>query len=554
MTRRLRLALLATLFGIPGFGVRGSEFGAGSTHASSQHPIHPLRGYPNTQYPIPNLRETHRIRIGNRKGGAIEISLDGGQNWVTVGRVTQPATDTGAGFTALAAAPPGSIAAISVEGLTVRSAPGGHPAPAHQGETAKPRIFRLLPAGRPASAAGIGTDVAAGHGIFGPLAPPLGSKLLLETATGAAQPLPGGYIPQVGDHLIIVATVPADAPAMLVFENKTGGRVLSVSPTGDETVVGQVRRPLRGVERYPATEGAECGSVVSHFPAAIVVASTSAKPGELGGFLIQPVSAFRRSGVQAFGADKHSPAVDASVPERLNARTPERLNAGESEDGSVLVVDHLALSGPAFGVPITLSPAGGSLVGETRVEARLDGGPWEPLPAAVGSTPAAFTGEALTQQFAALGTPRHLAEGVTHLRLILAPPSPERLRAALARAAVAGSAALAAAPDRPPPARPAIRSAAAHPEARPIGSRKGAPVKGARKGTLRIVANIQGRGIVYVMFYVDGHIRKLTNTPPFEWLWDTRGTPNGIHSLEIRGADADGRILTTQKEQLAISN
>ena len=37
--------------------------------------------------------------------------------------------------------------------------------------------------------------------------------------------------------------------------------------------------------------------------------------------------AFRRSGVQAFGAETSGPALDVAGPERLNARTPERLNA-----------------------------------------------------------------------------------------------------------------------------------------------------------------------------------------------------------------------------------
>jgi hypothetical protein len=46
----------------------------------------------------------------------------------------------------------------------------------------------------------------------------------------------------------------------------------------------------------------------------------------------------------------------------------------------------------------------------------------------------------------------------------------------------------------------------------------------------------------------------MTNTPPFDWLWDTRTTPNGTHSLEIRGADADGRVLTTQTQQVAVFN
>src|SRR5205823_6993279 len=160
----------------------------------------------------------------------------------------------------------------------------------------------------------------------------------------------------------------------------------------------------------PATEGAACGGVVSHHPGALLVATSppppprgqqGGVPSEPGGFLIQPAA-----------------LAAASKP----------------EEGSVLVVDRLTASGPAFGLPITLAPPGGSLAGETRVEARLDGGPWEPLPAVGGAAPAAYSAEALSKQFAALGTPRQLTDGLTHLRLVLAPPSPERLRAALARA------------------------------------------------------------------------------------------------------------------------
>jgi hypothetical protein len=457
-----------------------------------------------------------RVRVGNRKGGAIEVSLDGGQNWATVGRVVKPATDTGPGFTALAGAAPGTVAAIGVDGLTVRT--DRAPAKADRPET---RIIRLAPAGGVATALAIGTDVPRGRAIFGSLSPVLGSEVFLETPTGGSRPLPGGYIPQTGDHLLIVASVPVTAPAMLVIENREGGQVLSVSPTGDETAVGRVRQPLRGVARYPAAAGATCGGVVSHHLGGLLVATTPAHAAEPGGFLIQPGTGSA---------------------------------AGKPEEGSVLVVDRLTGAGSPLALPISLSPTDGSLAGETRVEARLDGGPWEPLPAVGGAAPTALTAEALSKQFAAQGTPRQLSDGVTHLRLILAPPTRERLRADLARATGQKPLVVADLPSRSPAAPLRSRPAGRTPPKVAVVEKT--PAKTARKATktLRVVATIQGQGIAYVMFYVDGRIRKMTNTPPFIWLWDTRTTPNGVHSLEIRGADTNGRILTTQTQQVTVSN
>jgi hypothetical protein len=485
------------------------------------------------------VREMYRVRIGNRKGGAIEISLDEGRNWRTLGRVTQPATDTAPGFAALAGAPSGAVAAISRDALTVRTdLPPTSGAP-------KARIFRLLPRGGTAAGAAILTDVPRGRALFGALAPPLGSELLLEAAGGGPRRLPGGYIPRPGDRLVIVATAPTDAPAMLVIENREGGRVLSVSPSGDETVVGHVRRPLRGVARYPITEGARPGAVVAHHPASITVATT-------------PAEGARPDGVQRAGGD------EIAGPGGFLIQAEASAGGLKAEEGSVLVVDRLSASGPPLAVTLALTSDGSPLAGETRVEARLDGGPWEPLPALGGAQPAGLTAAALSQRFAAEGNPRGLGDGITHLRLILAPTSPERLRAAVA-------AALAPPGTHPPRAVPTsdqstrIAAIPAPPSRRlpaPAGAptAKGRSAKGSapntRKATktLRIVANIQGQGIVYVMFYVDGQIRKMTNRAPYEWLWDTRTVRNGPHSLEIRGADADGRILTTQTREVAVYN
>lgn len=473
-------------------------------------------------------RETLRVRVGNRKGAAIEVSLDGGRNWTTLGRVTRPATDTGAGFAALAMAAPGTVATISRDRITVRT----DRAPASG--AAKPRIFSLAPAGGVVGAASIATDLPRGRDLFGPLAPPLGSTVLLETA-GRTRPLPGGYIPQAGDHLVIIAKVPADAPAMLVFENREGGRILAVSPTGDETMVGSVRRPLRGVARYPATDGARCGGVASHHPAAIVVATTPADAAS------GPVPDSRQPAAPGASAASDPPGYGGFLIQ------PEASAAAlKPEEGSVLVVDRLTAAGRPFALPIRLSPGGGSLVGETRVEARLDGGAWEPLPAVGGVAPAALTAAALEEQFKARGDSRSLTEGITHLRLVLGPSTPERLRAALPPAASGRETGTTATPAAP--TRQAARTGAAPPKKAPA-----APGRKTTK-TLRVVANIQGEGIHYVMFYVNGRLRKMTNTPPYEWRWDTRQDANGAHSLEIRGADVNGRILTTQTQKVSVYN
>jgi hypothetical protein len=521
----VRLGLLAALAVACGSMVDGEWFMVIGTQPASAATINPQ---PSTL----NQRETHRIRIGNRKGAAVEVSLDGGRNWTTLGRVTKPATDSGAGFAALAIAAPGTVAAISREGIALRTdRPGG------AGSTVKPRIFSLAPVGGAVGDSAIATDLPRGRDLFGPLAPPLGSAVLLESA-GRSRPLPGGYIPQAGDHLVIVASVPADAPAMLVIENREGGRVLAVSPTGDESVVGHVRRPLRGVARYPATDGARCGGVASHHPASIVVATT---PPEANSGPVpdtrQPIADTRPPGASATA---EAPGFGGFL-----IQAEASAAAVKPEEGSVLVVDRLTASGAPLGLPLRLSPAG-SLVGETRVEARLDGGAWEPLPAIGGSAPAALTAAGLMEEFKAHGTARSLTDGITHLRLVLGPFTPERLRAALPITTTVREAGMAATP-----AAPTLQKArqAANPTKKPAAAQGRRATK-----TLRVVANIQGQGIVYVMFYVDGRLRKMTNTPPYEWRWDTRADTNGAHSLEIRGADVNGRILTTQTQKVAVVN
>jgi hypothetical protein len=456
------------------------------------------------------------------------VSLDGGRNWTTLGRVTRPATDTGAGFSALNMASPGTVAAISRDGITLRT---DRPPASGAG---KARIFSLAPVGGAAGDSVIITDLTRGRDLFGPLAPPLGSTVLLETA-GRARPLPGGYIPQAGDTVIIVAKVPADAPAMLVIENKEGGRILAVSPTGDEAVVGTVRRPLRGVSRYPATDGARCGGVAAHHPAAIVVATTPTDASS------GPVPDGRHSDTPGTPAPSDPPGYGGFLIQ------PEASAASlKPEEGSVLVVDRLTATGAPLSLPIRLSPAKGSLVGETRVEARLDGGAWEPLPAVGGAAPAALTAAALMEQSKAQGKSRTLADGITHLRLVLGPSTPERLRAALPLTTTVRGNGTSAIPE--PPARQTARTGAPA-STKPAAGQARKPTR-----TLRVVANVQGEGIHYVMFYVDGRLRKMTNTAPYEWRWDTRQDTNGAHALEIRGADVNGRILTSQKQKVSVYN
>jgi hypothetical protein len=227
--------------------------------------------------------EIFRIRIHNRTDGAIEVSRDGGSEWLAVGRVVTPATAVNpAGYTASQWAEDSSVAASAVNALHVKVA--NHP------ETGRGVIFSLVPKGTIVGAAGrgstsIGTDIPGGDAIFGGgLGPWVNSPVSLESAP--EEPLPSDYAPSEGDRIVIRVLEPRRRIAWLDFDNTFGGLITLHYSGGDEKTIGTVLRPVVGIGRFEGTRNAAPGRIRANHPGVIDI-STSPQ-GMVGGFQIVP--------------------------------------------------------------------------------------------------------------------------------------------------------------------------------------------------------------------------------------------------------------------------
>ncbi|MCC6445708.1 MAG: hypothetical protein IT210_19920 [Armatimonadetes bacterium] len=152
---------------------------------------------------------------------------------------------------------------------------------------------------------------------------------------------------------------------------------------------------------------------------------------------------------------------------------------------------------------------------------KIDNGAWEPLPEVGAAAPQAFTAAGLREAFVRRGVARPVSSGVTHLRLAW----PKRdVTALLARAAAASA--------------PAPRTA-----------------PGAVRGVLAIDARLKNApNIRYVTFSVDGRLRAMIDTEPFEFLWDTTEVEDGRHVIEVKGLDKDGSALATTRKAVIVAN
>jgi hypothetical protein len=446
--------------------------------------------------------ETHRLRVANRAGGPIEVSLDRGLTYQVIGRVTRPATQNADGPTLAGAVPAGSVALVGAGRLWVRAGAEG----------TRPRIFALHARGAEAVPWSIGTDLPPGSAAFAALAPLLGSRVSLQAPRGL-RPLPSGYIPTTSDVLVLVAAVAGegdlapgpsgDLPRAILWENRAGGRMTAIAGDGGERVIGTVRAPVRGVGRFAATAEVAPGRVAEHHALGLLV-STAGPAGDA------------------------SPAIGGFRLQVADGQTPE------TGDPTVLVIE------PAPGAPAPLALAL-PLDASTRVEMRVDDGPWMPLPRVTGAVPDAW-GAGLAR-LGVVGLPPE-ARGVTEFRL-LPGRDPGARRAALARsvgqARERAKAAVVIHERAPvPPAR----------SPRALGEHKVRPYK----GRLTVRANVTGRGITVVVFRLDGRVAKITNVPPFTWDWDTRDVINGDHTIEILGKDEEGNLINRRVTHVRVEN
>jgi len=155
--------------------------------------------------------ETYRLRVENSLYGRVEMSADGGEHYVVVGRVAQPATKKATDKTAKTA---GVILRVSGNGLVFSVAPGRtlslrpEQPPALPGDGLHGR--HPSPSADPSA---IRTNLPPEQGLFGDLLPPPGSPAHIQFGASDLSSFPDGYAPGEGDVFVFVVTLPASKTA-----------------------------------------------------------------------------------------------------------------------------------------------------------------------------------------------------------------------------------------------------------------------------------------------------------------------------------------------------
>lgn len=84
-----------------------------------------------------------------------------------------------------------------------------------------------------------------------------------------------------------------------------------------------------------------------------------------------------------------------------------------------------------------------------------------------------------------------------------------------------------------------------------------ARLKGRRPttGMLTVAARLaEGENAKAVTFLVDGEVRGIVNSPPYEARWDTRTWADGEHLIEVRALDENGATLTQTRTLVVVKN
>jgi hypothetical protein len=229
--------------------------------------------------------EIFRIAIVNSAGGEIAVSRDEGATWLCIGTVRVPALGVNpAGYTASKWAEDSAVAATAVNAVHLKVA--------NNPETGRGIVISLVPAGEAVGAAEgrpgstIGTDIAAGSGIFGGgFAPAVNSPLGIER-DGEIEALPADYVPADGDQLVIRVLEAPTALVALTFDNSFGGLIRAIEAGGGERVIGMVLRPVSGIGRFEGTFSAAPGRIRANHAGVIDISTSPLSM--IGGFQIVP--------------------------------------------------------------------------------------------------------------------------------------------------------------------------------------------------------------------------------------------------------------------------
>ena len=439
--------------------------------------------------------EVYRIRVQNTKNGLVQVSMDQGRSYATVGRVNVAANARITGFAASSYTPSGAIAAVAVHGIRIKtgqSAMGVGIAQLPMMFSIIPRQFAKIPnryGGHIARSSGILTDIDAGHSIFRNLSPYVGSKVFVERKH-SMQPLPEDYIPIEGETFVIPVTKPRDMPSEVVFENRAGGNVTAKYPDGSSKVIAGVDRPVMGVGRYDGTTFTGVGWINTNHGGVITISTAptclpsiregAEKVETRGGFMIQPYYHVMLQGeaspqVMVIGPmDKTKPIMEG---------TP-----------------------PLFSGYINLSRFPDKPKNSYLAQIRIDDGDWEDMPKILGKVNDAFTSAYLQTLF----PNRQITTGVTAIRLLFPEYDAKLAQHYLTTEATDYT-------------EKALKSG----------------IK-PQKGIIRLSPNKPYNGKCMVTFYIDGDAIDISNQRPYSYQWDTRTVPNGLHCIKIESVPASG--------------
>jgi hypothetical protein len=238
----------------------------------------------------PKFIEVDRIRIFNVVGGTIEVSSDKGASWDRVGSILYPTSSvSNNGYTASKWIEEGKISAVAVNAIHIKTG--------FNTFEARGIIFSVLPKDQlqvpdyynsyisPDSS--IYTDIKAGTSIFGGVySPYVGNIVSTSDALENLYPIGLGFVPSIGDVLVVVVNRPARYPKEIVFENRFGGLINLEYLDGEDKVIGVVLRPVMGVGRFLGTQYCDTGRIRANHPGVIDVSTSPL--GETGGFQIIP--------------------------------------------------------------------------------------------------------------------------------------------------------------------------------------------------------------------------------------------------------------------------
>ena len=233
----------------------------------------------------PYMMEMYRIRVANVKGGTIEVSSNKGGSWTFVGKVALPADRVNdQGYTASRWIDDGEIAATAVNAIHVKT-DFNYKDDRGIIFNIEPKEYYPGPAATPE--ASIFTDIKAGNSIFGGgYSPIVGNVVSISDVFGNLSPIKTGYVPKIGDTIVIVVERPARYPKEIIFENRFGGLITIKYVDGEKRYVGQVLRPVEGIGRFIGSEYADVGRLRANH-AGVICVSTSPL-GWVGGFQIIP--------------------------------------------------------------------------------------------------------------------------------------------------------------------------------------------------------------------------------------------------------------------------